>query len=525
MERVAVFGSRVLTKSTAHAIAFRALSSSAGLNAKKFNNEPKKFNNEPKKFNNNNKNKNTPNNKQSFSFGKQTVSNEKLEPFVVPGPSWVPADPIWFNHWDEEKIAAQDPTSMLQRLKKTEDYPMLDYNEYCKVLKAAGSFDFLTKEQFEVEKTKILHLLNTFVEEDVMEEQDFFVPDEEEEESVILGKSWEGDHPMAKEDGFRGSRGKETPIETVILKTWRTTNMKRSGRTRTMNCLAISGNLQGGAGFAVAKSVEAADAQEKAVKRAANAMIPISIKDNHTIFKDTNAQFITTQVYMQHAPRGHGLVCHRNIFEICKLVGIKDLIANVKGSTNPINVVKATFACLQSQVDDRQAQADHCHQILLEYVAPHMMPKIVCRPSKHSKAQQRKGVTSSLNPRDSEKLMTEWFNKFPMSPSEESFAMARLMRHGLFVAETCKERGKLLPAGFTSGLELALSSRGDVVKWLRSKPANLDLSYSRMYALDEETLENHKRFEEFDDIDDDGVLFFEDLTQALKPKKKRKNFL
>jgi len=44
-----------------------------------------------------------------------------------------------------------------------------------------------------------------------------------------------------------------------------------------------------------------------------------------------------------HRRAAAGLVCHRDIYEICQLAGIQDLIANVKGSMNPMNLVKAAF--------------------------------------------------------------------------------------------------------------------------------------------------------------------------------------
>ena len=81
----------------------------------------------------------------------------------------------------------------------------------------------------------------------------------------------------------------------------------------------------------MAKSLELATAAEKATALATKRMVAIERRNGHTIHHDVSAKHVSTRVFMQHAPRGHGLVCHRTIWEICRVAGIKDLIANIRG--------------------------------------------------------------------------------------------------------------------------------------------------------------------------------------------------
>lgn len=101
------------------------------------------------------------------------------------------------------------------------------------------------------------------------------------------------------------------------------------GRRHTMNALAIVGNRNGAAGFAVGKATDLGDAVEKAVMRASRHLVPIDRKDGYTIHHDLSAKCISTTVHMMPAPKAHGLVAHRAILEISQLAGIESLIANV----------------------------------------------------------------------------------------------------------------------------------------------------------------------------------------------------
>ena len=64
---------------------------------------------------------------------------------------------------------------------------------------------------------------------------------------------------------------------------------------------------------------------------------------------------------------GHGLQCQRAVAAICELVGIRDLRAKIIGSSNPMNIVQATFEALKSQVRPVGFDTITCEACLVLY--------------------------------------------------------------------------------------------------------------------------------------------------------------
>eukprot|EP00041_Stephanoeca_diplocostata_P016946 m.336432 g.336432 ORF g.336432 m.336432 type:complete len:216 (-) comp20535_c0_seq4:15-662(-) len=179
--------------------------------------------------------------------------------------------------------------------------------------------------------------------------------------------------------------------------------MKRGGRQHMMSVLTVAGNGNGAVGYAVGKAIEFPDAVRKSQERAASHVVAIDRRSGHTIHHDVNAKFGGTRVYMQYAPQGHGRVCHRSIWEICRLAGIHDVIANIKGSTTPINVVRAAFMCLQMQGRDKiEQQSQEEGKAVLEYLAPELMPVLKIK-APHAATRQ-----VVLPPREAKRLGERW---------------------------------------------------------------------------------------------------------------------
>lgn len=146
------------------------------------------------------------------------------------------------------------------------------------------------------------------------------------------------------EDAFEGFDTKVLELKTIF-------NMKGNfGRTRRISVMAVTGNGNGLAGFALAKSPEIKAALRKVKNRAGQKLMHINIFDGHTVYHDFFTQFGSTKIFVSQKPHGHGLICHRAIKTICEVIGIKDLYAKIEGSTNLQHIVKAFFLGLLQQV-------------------------------------------------------------------------------------------------------------------------------------------------------------------------------
>ncbi|XP_055851737.1 28S ribosomal protein S5, mitochondrial [Episyrphus balteatus] len=177
------------------------------------------------------------------------------------------------------------------------------------------------------------------------------------------------------EDNFEG-------FDTIVLENKIVFIMKGNmGRTRRYSVLSVTGNGNGLAGFSLAKGTEVRAALRKSKNRAGQKLMNIKLCDNHTVFHDFYCQFGKTKVFVSKKPEGYGLVCHRAIQAICKVIGIKDLHAKVEGSTNLQHVVKAFFiGLLQQKTHEQIAEEKGLH--LVEFRKElGGLPRVVASPN------------------------------------------------------------------------------------------------------------------------------------------------
>lgn len=71
--------------------------------------------------------------------------------------------------------------------------------------------------------------------------------------------------------------------------------------------------------------------------------------NEHTITHSVHIKYEQTRLYMRPRPAGSGLTAHSIIQGLCELSGIRDISANIEGSTNKLNIVRAWFAAVQKQ--------------------------------------------------------------------------------------------------------------------------------------------------------------------------------
>ncbi|XP_043948684.1 28S ribosomal protein S5, mitochondrial [Drosophila biarmipes] len=167
-----------------------------------------------------------------------------------------------------------------------------------------------------------------------------------------IDRGWSGSKMPGRSIGQPDSVGEEEfkSFDTRVLENKIVFIMKGNmGRKRRYSVLSVTGNGNGLAGFATAKAPEARTALRKSKNRAGQKLINVSLCENRTIYHDFRSDFGKTKIYCFQKPDGYGLVCHRAIQTICKVIGIKDLYAKIEGSTNLQHIVKAFFIGLMTQ--------------------------------------------------------------------------------------------------------------------------------------------------------------------------------
>lgn len=120
----------------------------------------------------------------------------------------------------------------------------------------------------------------------------------------------------------------------------------KGGRRFSFTALVVVGDGNGRIGYGYGKAVEVPLAVEKAVKQANKKMIRIPLV-NGTIPHKVIGTYGTSQVMFMPANAGTGVIAGSSLRAISESLGIRDILTKVRGSSNPLNAVKAAFAALE----------------------------------------------------------------------------------------------------------------------------------------------------------------------------------
>ncbi|MDD3771256.1 MAG: 30S ribosomal protein S5 [Weeksellaceae bacterium] len=125
----------------------------------------------------------------------------------------------------------------------------------------------------------------------------------------------------------------------------RVTKVTKGGRAFGFSAIVVVGDGKGVVGFGLGKSKEVASAIAKAVEDAKKNLVRIPLHGS-TIPHENEARYGGAQVFLRPASEGTGVIAGGSVRAVLESVGIHDVLSKSKGSSNPHNVVKATFRAL-----------------------------------------------------------------------------------------------------------------------------------------------------------------------------------
>jgi small subunit ribosomal protein S5 len=146
-------------------------------------------------------------------------------------------------------------------------------------------------------------------------------------------------------NNIRKVKTSDLELKDRLVSIQRVTKVTKGGRTFSFSAIVVVGNENGIVGFGLGKASEVTTAISKGVEDAKKNLVKVPIHKG-TIPHEQTAKFGGAKVWLKPAASGTGVKAGGAMRAVLESVGITDVLAKSKGSSNPHNLVKATVAAL-----------------------------------------------------------------------------------------------------------------------------------------------------------------------------------
>jgi len=157
---------------------------------------------------------------------------------------------------------------------------------------------------------------------------------------------------------------KEEGLVEKLVQVNRVAKVVKGGRIFGFTALSVVGDGNGRVGFGRGKAREVPLAIQKSMQAARQNMIEVELNGD-TLWYPLTERHGASKIYMQPASEGTGIIAGGTMRALLEAAGVHNVLAKCYGSTNPVNVVRATFKALQN-MRSPQAIADKRGKSLAE---------------------------------------------------------------------------------------------------------------------------------------------------------------
>jgi small subunit ribosomal protein S5 len=159
-----------------------------------------------------------------------------------------------------------------------------------------------------------------------------------------------------RRDDRRGRGGDDDGGEELIEKLVhinRVSKTVKGGKRFGFAALVVVGDGKGRAGFGHGKAREVPEAISKATAAAKKAMVRVPLRDGRTLHHDGQGHFGAGRVTVRSAPSGTGIIAGGPMRAVFESLGVADVVTKSVGTSNPYNMIRATFEALKEQTSPR----------------------------------------------------------------------------------------------------------------------------------------------------------------------------
>ena len=162
-----------------------------------------------------------------------------------------------------------------------------------------------------------------------------------------------------RRDDRRGGPAEEQGEELIekLVHINRVSKTVKGGKRFGFAALVVVGDGKGRVGFGHGKAREVPEAIQKATAAAKKAMIRVPLKEGRTLHHDGMGHFGAGRVNVRSAPQGTGIIAGGPMRAVFESLGVADVVTKSIGTSNPYNMIRATFEALTEQTSPKSVAA------------------------------------------------------------------------------------------------------------------------------------------------------------------------
>ncbi|HSE77328.1 MAG TPA: 30S ribosomal protein S5 [Alphaproteobacteria bacterium] len=172
------------------------------------------------------------------------------------------------------------------------------------------------------------------------------------------GRSQPGDRGR-RGDSDRSSREGRDDSELIekLVSINRVAKVVKGGRRFGFAAVVVVGDGKGRVGYGTGKAREVPEAIRKATDQAKRSMVRVPLREGRTLHHDVRGHYGAGKVVLRSAKPGTGIIAGGPMRAIFESLGLQDVVAKSVGSSNPHNMIKATFNALDNMASPRAIAA------------------------------------------------------------------------------------------------------------------------------------------------------------------------